>query len=494
MNTVNQTSIKTIFLAAIAMLLLLNSSCGQNNTAGNTVQQLDNVIGKFAAYGHFNGSILVADQGQVIYQKGFGMANMEWGIPNQPDTKHRIASLTKQFTAMMVLQLVAEGSLQLDVPISTYLPDYPAQNGDQITIHQLLTHTSGTPDVPQDDQKRHQTKESVALFANAPLRFTPGDRFAYSNAGYTLLGYIVESVTGRSYAQVLKERILDPLGMNNTGCDSHSKLIQHRATGYEYDPVFGEYYNSKYIDMTVPSGAGSMYSTVEDLFLWDQALYTTKLLPEEYLNLMMKKYVIDGGGHYGYGWMIQQVAIGNTGETVESIGHGGRIDGFRSRITRIPSQQTTIILLSNTGRAALNAMTVTINAILYDQPYDPPMRPIVDPLVDILEKEGEAAAVAFFEEAKGSDTLYVSENEINLAGYGFLQSGQMAEAEAMFRLNLEAFPESFNVYDSYGEILMVMGHKSEAIKNYQKSIELNPDNKNGIMMLERLMNEQNRSD
>lgn len=491
MNTANRTSIKTTFLAAIAMLLLLISSCGQNSPVSSTkVQQLEEVIGKFAAYGHFNGSLLIAEKGQVIYQKGFGMANMEWDIPNQPDTRHRIASLTKQFTAMMVMQLVAEGKLDLEAPVSTYLPDYPRQNGDQITIHQLLTHTSGTPDIPQDDQKRHRTEESVALFADAPLRFTPGDHFEYSNAGYTLLGFIVETVTGKSYDQVLKEQILDPLGMENTGCDSHSKLIQHRATGYEYDPVFGEYYNSKYIDMTVPSGAGCMYATAEDLFLWDQALYTTKLLPQKYLDLMMEKYVIDGRGHYGYGWMIQQVAIGNTGETVESIGHGGRIDGFRSRITRISSNQTTIILLSNTGRAALNAMTVAINAMLHDQPYDPPMRPIVDPLVEILEEEGEVAAVAFFEEAKGSDTLYVSENEINLAGYGFLQSDKPKKALAMFKLNLEAFPESFNVYDSYGEVLMVLGRKSEAIEQYRKSIELNPDNKNGIMMLERILKDE----
>lgn len=490
MNTVNRTSIKTTFLAAIAMLLLLNSSCGQTNTnSSSKIQQLEEVIGKFSAYGHFNGSVLVAQNGQVIYQKGMGMADMEWGIPNQPDTKHRIASLTKEFTAMMIMQLVAEGKLELDVPVSTYLPDYPKQNGDQITIHQLLTHTSGTPDVPQDDQKRHSTKQSVALFAEAPLRFTPGDHFEYSNAGYTLLGYIVETITGKSYDQVLKEKILDPLGMNDTGCDSHHTLIPHRARGYEYDKVLGEFYNAKYIDMTVPSGAGSMYSTVEDLYLWDQALYTTKLLPQEYLDMMTKKYVIDGGGHYGYGWMIQQVSIGNTGETVESIGHGGRIDGFRSKITRIPSQNVTIIFLNNTGRAALNAMTVAITAILQDESYDPPMRPIVDPLVEIMEREGPDAAMAFFEAGKVSDTLYVSENDINLAGYGFLQSGQTAEAEAMFRLNLEAFPESFNVYDSYGEVLLALGRKSEAIQHYQKSIELNPDNRNGQMMLKRLLDD-----
>lgn len=490
MNTAKRTSIKTTFLATIAMLLLLNSSCGQNSPASSKVQQLDEVIGKFAAYGHFNGSVLVAEEGQVIYQKGFGKANMEWDIPNQPDTKHRLASITKQFTAMMVMQLVAEGKLELDVPVSTYLPDYPVQNGDQITIHQLLTHSSGTPDIPQDDQKRYRTRESVALFADAPLRFTPGDHFEYSNAGYTLLGYIVETVTEKPYNVVLREKILDPLGMKNTGCDSHHKLIPNRAVGYEYDKVFGEYYNAKYIDMTVPSGAGCMYSTVEDMFLWDQALYTTKLLPQKYLDLMIEKHIIDGNGHYGYGWMIQQVAIGNTGETVETVGHGGRIDGFRSRITRIPSQNMTIILLNNTGKAALNAMTAAITAILHDQPYDPPMRPIVDPLVEIMETEGPEVAVAFFEEARDSDTLYVSEDEINLAGYGFLQSDKPEKALAMFKLNLEAFPESFNVYDSYGEVLMVLGRKTEAIENYRKSIELNPENKNGIMMLEKLQSSQ----
>lgn len=487
MNTTKQRNLRNTFLGAITIIALVQISCGQNSpNASSKAQKLDEVIGKFAAYGHFNGSVLVAENGQIIYQNGMGMADMEWGIPNQPDTKHRLASLTKEFTAMMIMQLVADGKLELDVPVSTYLPEYPKQNGDQITIHQLLTHSSGTPDIPKDDQKRYRTEQSVALFAEAPLRFTPGDHFEYSNAGYTLLGYIVETVTEKPYDVVLKEKILDPLGMKNTGCDSHNKLISNRATGYEYDKVFGEYYNAKYIDMTVPSGAGCMYSTVEDMFLWDQALYTTKLLPQKYLDLMIEKHIIDGNGHYGYGWMIQQVPIGNTGETVETIGHGGRIDGFRSRITRIPSQNMTIILLNNTGRAALNAITVAITAILHDQSYDPPMRPIVDPLVEIMESEGPEAAAAFFDKARSSDTLYVSEDEINLAGYGFLQSGQTAEAAAMFKLNMEAFPESFNVYDSYGEVLLALDRKSEAIQHYQKSIELNPNNKNGIMMLEKL--------
>src|SRR5688500_3790117 len=221
----NRTTIQTIFLGVVILAGTFNGSQGQTKT-----DQLDKLIGTYAEYGKFNGSVLVAEKGKVIYKKGFGMADMEWNIVNQPDTKHRLGSITKQFTAVVIMQLVEQGKLKLDVPISTYLPDYPKKNGEVITIHHLLTHTSGIPNMTsfprfvKDVMRNSYTPvQLVNMSADSTLEFKPGERFAYSDSGYLLLGYIIEKVTDKSYEQVLQENIFTPLRMNNIGYDQDRK-------------------------------------------------------------------------------------------------------------------------------------------------------------------------------------------------------------------------------------------------------------------------------
>ncbi len=207
MRKSKRTIINTVFLVAIIVTGVFNSSHGQSK-----VDKLDKLIRTYADYEKFNGSVLVAEKGNVIYKKGFGLADMEWNIPNQPDTKHRLGSITKQFTAMLIMQLVEQGKLKLDVPISTYLPDYPKKKGDVITLHHLLTHSSGTPNMTSFpgffkdiSRNAYSPVQLVNLFADSTLQFKPGERFDYSNSGYILLGYIIEKVTGKSYEQVLQE-------------------------------------------------------------------------------------------------------------------------------------------------------------------------------------------------------------------------------------------------------------------------------------------------
>src|SRR5437762_9724935 len=275
MNKSKRTITKTVFLGAFILLSIFNVSCSQTK-----IDKLDKLISAYSENGQFNGSVLVAEKGIIIYKKGFGLANVEWNIPNQPDTKFRLSSVNKQFTAMLILQLVAKNKLKLDVPISTYLPDYPKKNGDILTIHHLLTHTSGIPsytDFPFfRDMMRdaYSPEEIVNLFADSALEFTPGEKFEYSNSGYILLGYIIEKITGKSYEQELQSKIFTPLKMNNTGYDHNSTVIKNRASGY--NRIGTTFQNANYIDMSVPFSAGGIYSTVEDLYLWDQALYTEK--------------------------------------------------------------------------------------------------------------------------------------------------------------------------------------------------------------------------
>jgi CubicO group peptidase (beta-lactamase class C family) len=478
-----RTITKAVFLGVFIVTAIFNVSYGQDK-----VDKLDKLISAYTEYGKFNGSVLVAEKGNVIYKKGFGLADMEWNIPNQPDTKHRLGSITKQFTAMLIMQLVEQGKLKLDVPISVYLPDYPKKNGDVITIHHLLTHSSGIPnytsfpDFFKNFSRNVYTPiQLVNLFADSTLQFKPGERFAYSNSGYILLGYIIEKVAGKSYEQLLQENIFTPLKMNNTGYDHHRPLLKNRANGYEKNGR--TYVNANFLDMSVPYAAGAMYSTVEDLHRWDQALYGNQLLRKENMDLFFTKHIPSGGGHYGYGWGFGEMPLGNTAERIATIGHGGGIDGFNTQLTRIPSDKSFIVLLNNTGGAPLNEMTNAIAAIIYDKSYDLPKRSVAYSLADKIEKEGTPAALVYYNGIKDSIGYYLDENEMNRIGYEFLQSGKLKEAAAIFKLNTTAFPKSSNVYDSYGEALMALGNKTEAIENYKKSVKLNPGNEAGIKIL-----------
>jgi CubicO group peptidase (beta-lactamase class C family) len=390
---------------------------------------------------------------------------------------------------MLIMQLAEQGKLKLDAPISTYLPDYPKKSGDVITIHHLLTHSSGIPNMTSfpgfgKDVMRNSYSpvQLVNISADSTLQFEPGKKYAYSNSGYLLLGYIIEKLTGKSYEQVLQENIFTPLKMNNTGYDRNRTLLKKRASGYEKNGRL--YVNANFIDMSVPYAAGALYSTVEDLYLWDQALYGNRLLRKENMDLLFTKHIPSGGSsHYGYGWGIGDIPLGNTKERIETIGHGGGINGFNTQITRIPSDKSLIVLLNNTGGAPLNEMTNAIAAILYDKTYDFPKRSVAYSLADRMEKAGIPSALAYYKSIKDSTSYYLNEREMNLTGYQFLESGKAKEAAAIFLLNTQAFPKSSNVYDSYGEALMALGNKTEALENYKQSVKLNPGNEGGIKVL-----------
>jgi CubicO group peptidase (beta-lactamase class C family) len=477
---------KVILIGIIIQLTFLLDSFGQTKA-----EKIDELMRLYNEYGQFNGSVLVAENGKVIFKKGFGMANMEWEVPNQPDTKHRLGSVTKQFTAMLILQLVEEGKLNLNVPITTYLPDYPKETGDIITIHHLLTHTSGIPNFTsfpnyqkELSKNSYNLKALIKIFSDSSLQFKPGEKFTYSNSGYLLLGAIIEKVSGKPYEQILHEKILNPLKMNNTGYDHHETILKNRASGYEKNE--NKFRNADYIDMSVPFSAGALYSTVEDLYLWDQALYNETLLPSNTRDLLFKPYVNTMGASYGYGWFVIKTPIGNTSDSVKVIGHIGGINGFNTSIQRIPSDKHLIVLLNNTGGAALIEMTTAIINILYNTSYAMPKRSIAFSLLDVINKNGLTSGLEHFRKFKNSQNYSLKENEMNSVGYNLLNSNKVTEAIEIFKLNVEAFPKSGNAYDSLGEAYLVDGNEKLAIENYKKSLELDPTNTNAKNVLKKL--------
>lgn len=477
------------FLTALFLMSVLQLSCARaHENPSDKPALIDSLLSKFSRYGKFNGSVLVAEKGEVVFKKGYGWANMEWNIPNQPDTKHRLASVTKQFTAMLVVQLAAAEKLDLHAPISTYLPDYPKEQANRITIHHLLTHRSGIPNYTwfsnyREVMPRHNSPDALTrLFADSALLFPPGERFSYSNSGYVLLGVIVEKITGLTFADALRENIFNPLGMDNTGCEIHSAIVKNRSSGYY--PMGLSIQHAAYIEMSTPFSAGAIYSTVEDLFLWDQALYGDQLLPDEWKKLLFENYGSDGPRYYGYGWEMDIMAVGSSNVVKNTIGHSGGINGYTSSIIRIPEDSILVVILNNTGGTPLNEMTKAITGILYDQPYYEPKPSLAYALLSVIKDEGLEKGLEFYSRTHLQLEYELLEEEMNLAGYDLLEAGEIHSAAEVFKRNIEKNPHSFNAYDSYGEALLLLGDTVNAVANYQKSIELNPGNNNGIRVLE----------
>jgi len=462
------------------------------------VRKIDGLLKQYYDYGQFNGSILVAEKGKIIYEKGFGMANMEWAIPNQPDTKFRIGSLTKQFTATLILQLVEEGKVKLDGKITDYLTDYRKDTGDKVTIHQLLNHTSGIPNytarpdfMADISRNPYAVATFVKRFASGDLEFEPGSKFSYDNSGYHILGAIIEKVTGKSYETVLTERIFSPLGMTNTGYDRHSPILLKRASGYQKTPA--GFVNAAYLDMSIPYAAGSIYSTVEDLLKWDQSLYEDKILSAQSKKLMFTP----GLGNYGYGVRITDEPVGKTDQKIRIIGHGGAINGFNSLNLRAVEKQQTVIILDNANLGQYHGKIATsIIGILNGQPIEPPKRSIAETLYKIAIEKGVASAVAEYRKLKveNSPTFDFSENELNTLGYQLLGLKRPKDAIEIFKLNVEMFPNSANPYDSLGELYLADGQKDLALANYKKAAELDPKNANALLIVKRLEGKEAKVD
>lgn len=351
-------------VACLTLVLLLPVPCSAQ--ASDLATQIDQIMQAHSASGDFSGVALVARRGKVLYQHAFGLANREWNVPNDLDTKFEIGSMTKQFTAMLVLQMVNEDKLRLDGRLSDYLPYYRQDTGKQITISELLSHTSGVPNFTSlpgfldgsESRAHHTVLEFVQKYCSGNLLFTPGTKFEYSNSGYFLLGAILEQVSGESYEDLLQRRIFDPLGMKNSGYTHTETLIPRRSAGYERTSL--GFRNARFYDMSIPFSAGALYSTAGDLLLWDQALYTEHLLAAKLRELMFKPNLED----YGYGWVMLIPASGApyAGESIPM--HGGAIFGFQSVIQRIIQHQELIVLLDNDDDPKLFNIALEIRRVL----------------------------------------------------------------------------------------------------------------------------------
>jgi CubicO group peptidase (beta-lactamase class C family) len=471
----------------IYCILTIAASC--QLYAQDKAGEIDRLMQKYHEMSLFNGTVLVAEKGEILFKKGYGLANMEWDIPNEPDTKMRLGSITKQFTSMLIMQLVEKGKIDLQAKITEYLPDYRKETGEQVTVHHLLTHTSGIPsytNLPnffsEISRNPYPVDEFIKLHCSGDLEFEPGTRFKYNNSGYFLLGAMIEKVSGESYEEALQRYILEPAGLINTGFDHHSTILKKRATGYTKS--LNSYRNAPYLDMGLPYAAGSLYSTVEDLYVWDRVLYTEKLLSKKYKKMMFTPFL----ANYAYGWTVGKMPVGTAGDSLSIVAHGGGINGFNTLISRMVDKEHLVVLLNNTGGTDLGAMERSIRNILYGLPYELPRSSIGTELYQQLAKSDLPSALAHYEDLKENqpDEYDFREAELNRLGYILLSEERYEEAIGIFQLNVKMFNQSSNVYDSLGEAYFKNGQKAYAIKNYERSLELDPGNTNAEEMLTKL--------
>ncbi len=322
----------------------------------------------YAQFGRFSGAVLVAQGGQIRFQQAYGMATHEHQVPNTPKTVFGLGSLSKSFTALAILQLQEQGKVRVTDPLSTYLPDYP--QAEQITLHHLLTNTSGIPDYVTtpafERQMRLPTTVAalIALFKDRPLLMEPGAAINYSNSNWVLLGAIIEQVSGLSYGDYLAQHIFQPAGMTRSGYDRADLVIGGRAEGYQQ--TAGQPVRAAFVDPSAMYAAGGLYSTVTDLYRWQQALTAHNLLTPVSYAQMTASHVTAEIGAYGYGW------FNDTRFDRRREGHDGGTPGFLSLAVRYPADDLSVILLANSEASAIHEIEQSLAAIALGQPYELP--------------------------------------------------------------------------------------------------------------------------
>lgn len=290
-------------------------------------------------------TVLIAKGDKVIYRKAFGMANLELNVQMTPENVLQLGSITKQFTAVAILMLVEQGKLSLQDPLSNFIADFP--RGDEITLHHLLNHTSGIksfntlPDFGTKTRLDLTPAEMIASFKDLPLDFNPGEKYAYSNSGYFLLGYIIEQRSGMPYGDFIQTNIFDRLGMKHSCYANPYTILPHRASGYQlYE---GKHENAEYMSPTIPFAAGSLMSTIDDMYLWNQAIHHNLLISESSKQIAFTNHTLNNGKpcNYGYGWRIDEIAGIPTRE------HAGGMNGFTTSGIYLPDSNLYAIVLTN---------------------------------------------------------------------------------------------------------------------------------------------------
>jgi len=433
-----------IQLKILLPLLIMASQLGCVNSqqepeliyTDDKAEKIDRVIKTLYRNEQFSGAVLVSVKGEIIYKNAVGYANIEDSILNTVDTKFRIASFTKPFTAMLILQLIEDGKVELDGKLINYLPEFKVNGGDKITIHQLLTHTAGITGHPRiinlsDIEKQHYSRaELLELIMSYKLVFEPGKGREYSNFGYALLGLLIEKVTGKSYDEAMNEKICEPSGMNNTLSDITGIPIEKRAIGYTHY-YFTGLGKAPYLDMSFCLGAGQLLSTVEDLYLFDKALYTDRLLSEESKRLFFNEF----------GWLFTRYPYGNGSKRILCNNLEGSINGFQSHTQRIAKDTVLIVAIRNVKEEAYENQIVIkwpssiaspVLSILYNEDYELTKKSGAFSVFRTLINSGpDQSEIKFKDIIKRQDNYYIDKDEFKFFEEELRKKNMKMEADKL---------------------------------------------------------------
>ena len=464
-------------------------------------QKIPQLMADFAVPGV---ALAIIDNGEIVLQKCYGYADMEKGIKVTPQTGFNIGSISKTVTAWGIMKLVEEGKIDLDVPVETYLTRWQLPesefDSDEVTVRRLLSHTAGLSmpsigsaglsydDLPSLEEWLNGNND----VGGVEIILEPGTKWEYSGGGYAVLQLIIEEVSGQSFVDFMQAQVLDPLGMNNSSFKISDKIRAASAT--PYDP-FGE--TTEFQLYAIPSAAG-FQSTLEDFTRFVIAslpehqdhLKYNKVLPSETVQHMIEPAPNTKIGGWKYGLGYQTVHIGDTDVY---IGHSGSNTGWQASFRIEAASMTGFIAFTNGGGGGniceplfCELMKWNSNQTSWGNCWRKVS--IANALQRIMEDKGVEEMYASYWALKQEkpDELDFSEAQLNNLGYHYLAKGEYTKAIAVFKLNIEAFPYAYNVYDSYGEALLGQGSREKAVENYKKSVQLNPDNENGIKVLKRL--------
>lgn len=473
--------VQPIFMTLFLIINPLLSQSVPISDPGTDAERIDKLMQYSYENGIFNGAILVSQDGEPIYKNALGYADKDGNRKLNKASVFYLASVSKQFTAMAIMILKEQKKLSYDDKLSKYFPEFP-DYADTVTVEQLMTHTSGIADhFRLGIYKKGLTNSDVIelLVEQKELDFQPGEKFSYSNGGYVLLSLIVGKVSGMPFHKFMEANIFKPLGMNNTLVyDESAPAIENRAVGYNQTGVLDDY-------EIFTTGAGGMYSTLDDLHLWDQALYAEKLISKPALDEAFTAATLNNGEstNYGYGWGVSEK------EGRKVVQHSGGLSGYRTILKRNLYDSSGYIILTNHGDAFNSSgITQALDDILEGRSYTLPIVPISNRVGKLLKSNDVPSAMQKVRTLLDSepDKYEADENAINGLGYSYLGDKDFEKALAVFKLNVDYNPSSSNVYDSYGEAQLASGDTLLSIESYKKSVELNRNNTNAIDVLKSL--------
>ena len=454
-----KTSLITCLLALLAVNLF----------SQNTSQLIDDYLISMNQTGKFNGNVLVDVNGSIIFNKGYGYANFEWKVPNSPETKFNIGSISKQFTTVMIFQLEMEGKLKLDDFIYKYLPEYREDIGKKVTIDQLLQHTSGIPCYLRDYKRSkddnllfpfpswiHFTiKELLSKYMSGDLLFEPGSEYRYSNTGFYLLYLIIEKVTGKTYQENLQERILDPLGLRNTGLLDNFKVVDHLSNGYVNTPTGMIKAQSDYEPNYY--GAGGIFSTTSDLLTWNRALHSGEFLPATIREKILTPY-LKQGDYVRHGYSIDNYMMRLPGipEPVKYTSFNGAIQGFISDVICFEDDGISIVILDNSNQLIHTRIAVAIFKIIRNQNVSVPKPALSRYIARTAIEEGIDEAVSEYYKILDEDSdQYETGSLSGLSWTAFIyaDAGMNEKAMTLLELNTILHPKSDNAYNDFADFL-----------------------------------------